>query len=415
MVDSRVAQVPSAIKDDTPVPALSVPDLALVDRPRLYLRRRERFQAALREKGIEAALLFHPANIRYVTGTSMMAVWTLGTFERYCLVPAEGEPILFEYRAAFARSSELVTDVRPAITWQFLGVSPHEAAAAFSAQIEAAREELGVDGPMALDRCDLAGILALQSRGIRLCDASEAVQWAREVKLPEEIALLAHAGAIGDAMLASVETVIRPGITELQLFAEMHDQLIRMGGEVTIARLVASGRNTNPWMQESTGKPVMPGDVVGVDTDANGPEGYFIDVSRTFFCGDRPSVAQRDLYRRALDHLLAMVDAVKPGISYASFARSVPDIPDKFRAQRYPDMVHGAGLEDEGPLIGYADEMTGTVAEEQELKEGMVLCLESYFGEVGGIFGIKLEDQVVVTSSGGVRLSTYPFDARFLD
>lgn len=44
----------------------------------------------------------------------------------------------------------------------------------------------------------------------------------------------------------------------------------------------------------------------------------------------------------------------------------------------------------------------------------MVLCLECYAGEVGAPFGVKLEDQVVVTKDGPQLVCGYPYDAKFL-
>ena len=40
----------------------------------------------------------------------------------------------------------------------------------------------------------------------------------------------------------------------------------------------------------------------------------------------------------------------------------------------------------------------------------MVICVESYIGQVGGVEGVKLEDQVLVTDSGPITLSRYPFE-----
>jgi Xaa-Pro aminopeptidase len=85
-------------------------------------------------------------------------------------------------------------------------------------------------------------------------------------------------------------------------------------------------------------------------------------------------------------------------------------------AQRYPTMVHQAGLEDEGPGIPYPDDERGPrrIMPEREIKENMVLCLECYAGKVGAPFGVKLEDQVLVTASGPRLVCTYPFDAKLL-
>ena len=68
-------------------------------------------------------------------------------------------------------------------------------------------------------------------------------------------------------------------------------------------------------MSEAHDKTVLEGDVVAIDTDANGYEGYVIDVSRTFLCGDPATPAQKHAYQAAHEHLIGMVELVKPGMS----------------------------------------------------------------------------------------------------
>ena len=48
-------------------------------------------------------------------------------------------------------------------------------------------------------------------------------------------------------------------------------------------------------------------------------------------------------------------------------------------------------------------------------EEGMTVCVEAYVGTEGGSCGVKLEDQVLIAASGSELLSTYPFEAAFLD
>ena len=47
------------------------------------------------------------------------------------------------------------------------------------------------------------------------------------------------------------------------------------------------------------------------------------------------------------------------------------------------------------------------------LETGMVICVESYVGDTGGDEGIKLEDQVLITDTGPIVLSRYPFEEAF--
>jgi len=168
----------------------------------------------------------------------------------------------------------------------------------------------------------------------------------------------ARGNLVPDAMLAALAlehglTIIRPGIAKYELLAVLSDGILRRHGEVVFTRLVASGRNTNPCGSEAHGKLVMPGDVVGVDADACGYEGYVIDVSRTFCCGERPTDEQIELYRVAHECVTGMREVARVGMSYREFAELAPSCHSASRPQCYDIMVHGAGLEDEGPTIYY--------------------------------------------------------------
>ncbi len=388
-----------------------------IDFTQLRAGRLARLQTMLKRHGLPVALLYSTPNIRYVTGVDVMGVWTSGTFARYCVVPAKGAPILFEYSGSMHVSRKVVADVRPAYSWRFGGVQARGKVREWAQSIRAVLRELGLERErLAVDRLDTPGFLGLQEEGLALVDVGPAMVDAREVKTPEEIQLFAVNGEIGDAMMAEFEAAIRPGIREYELWAVLSDALLRRKGETLFTRLVASGTNTNPWLTEATDKAVAPGDLVGVDTDATGYEGYCIDFSRTFLCGDTPSPAQKEAYRVAYDCIAGMLDLVRPGIAFEEFARKGPRLPPKYEAQRYPTMAHQAGLEDEGPGIPYPDDGRGPkrIMPERELKENMVLCLECYAGEAGAPFGVKLEEEVVVTKDGPRLVCAYPFDAKFL-
>jgi len=406
---------PMSIRPD--IRRLPVPKLEEIDGVALRAGRLARLQTMLARHDFPVALLYGTPNIRYATGVDVMSVWTAGTFARYCLVPAEGTPTLFEYSGSMHVSRKLVRDVRPAYTWRFGGVAARDKAREWARSIRDALRELGLERErLAVDKLDAVGFLALQAEGIAIVDVGPAIVDAREVKTPEEVRLFALNGVIGDAMLEEFEAAIRPGIREWELLAVLSDALLRRRGEGLFTRLVASGTNTNPWLTEATDKPVMPGDLVGVDTDANGVEGYVIDISRTFLCGDVATSEQREAYRVAYDCVQGMLELVRPGLSFEEFARRAPRLPEAYVAQRYPTMVHQAGLEDEGPGIPYPDDDRGPrrIMPKRELKENMVLCLECYAGKPGAPFGVKLEDQVLVTNDGARLICAYPYEAKLL-
>src|SRR5438552_3419645 len=179
-------------------PELTTADRNGIDFPKLRAGRLARLQTMMKRYDLPVALLYTTANIRYATGTDVMGVWTAGTFARYALVPAEGDPILFEYKGSMHVSRKLVRDVRPAYTWQFGGAEAPAKAREWAQSIDALLRERGLAGErLAVDKLDTLGFLALQAEGLALVDSGPATVDAREVKTPEEVELFKINGGIG--------------------------------------------------------------------------------------------------------------------------------------------------------------------------------------------------------------------------
>lgn len=384
-----------------------------IDPARLRTGRLARLQAAMRARNVEACLLFNEPNIRYATGASAMPIWSNTTFVRCALVPAEGRAILFEHPNSMHLFRGFEAEVRPMHAWEFYDDTETHAKA-FAHETVAALKELGVDGRrLAVDRLGTAGFLALKREGIALSDSAPVTTAAREIKTPEEIALLEANGLILMDMLADFERAVAPGVRERDLLAVLAGSLLRRGGEHLATSTVCSGPNTNPWRAQTTARPLEPGDLVYVDTDAVGVEGYFFCVSRTFLCGDRPPTpAQREIYSTAHDWLLALKEMVRPGLTCRDLANKAPRLPAKFMPQRYEVMIHGIGLEEESPSVAYPGDPQPNG--DRVIVENMALVVELYCGEVGGRDGVKLGDQVVVTSRGVKDLVPYGHSAALL-
>jgi len=379
-----------------------------VDLARLRTGRLARLQAALRAFEVEACLLFNEPNVRYATGASAMPIWSNTTFVRCALVPAEGRPILYEHPNSLHLFRGFDADVRPMHAWEFYDDTATHART-FALEIAAALRELGVAGSrLAVDRLGTPGYLALERAGIEMIDSAPITTAAREIKTPEEIALFELNGGILMEMLANFERAISPGVRERELLAVLADTLLRRGGEHLATSTVCSGPNTNPWRAEATARVVEPGDLLYVDTDSVGIEGYFFCVSRTFLCGDvRPTPAQREVYRTAHDWLMGLRELIRPGITCRELAEKAPRLPAKFMRQRYEVMIHGIGLEEESPSVAYPGDPQPNG--DRVLQENMVLVAELYCGEVGGRDGVKLGDQGVVGTDGLKVLVPHPF------
>ena len=366
----------------------------------------------MRAHDMGSCLLFNEPNIRYATGASAMPIYSMSTFVRCALVPAEGRPILFEHANSMHRSGRVVEDARPMHAWEFYD-DPAAEAAVWAREIVQALRELGVDdSPLAVDRLGTPGFLALEDEDLRIVDSAPATQEAREVKTPEEITLLEINGAMVVDMLAAFEIALVPGVRERELLAVLSDTMLRAGGEYLATSTVCSGPNTNPWRSEATDRVIEAGDVVFVDTDTVGIEGYFFCVSRSFLAGDGvPTPAQRDTYKASLDWLEGMKDVVRPGLTCGELADVAPGLPEKYLPQRYECMVHSIGLEEESPSVCYPIDRQSNG--DRLIREDMALVIELYAGEVGGDHGVKLGDEVLVTADGVRVLAPYPFSPRF--
>ena len=370
-----------------------------------------RTRAALRRHDIAAALLVDPVNVRYASGTSTMPVWTMHAIDRYLLVPVEGEPVLWEYASA---PPELVSPypglaVRPATSWSVFGSGERAGsrAAVFAADVAGVLRDRGLAGErIGVDRLDAYGFLALQGAGVHLVPAQLAVEQARAVKGPEEIELIRRSLAVADAAVTDLYRALRPGMTENEAWGLLLGRAFALGAEFSECRLLSSGPRTNPWFREASDRPMERGDLVAFDTDLIGPAGYLADLSRTYLVGSTtPSARQRRLHAHAEDFLAEIIGELAPGAAFDEVGERLSRrLPARYHAERYPFIAHGSGLGDEYPVIAFTEHHAG------EIEAGMVFSVEAYLGVEGEDEGLKLEEQVLVTSEGVEILSHAPHD-----
>lgn len=109
---------------------------------------------------------------------------------------------------------------------------------------------------------------------------------------------------------------------------------------------------------------------------------------------------------------MANTPLMTAGASFSDIALNRHTVPEGFGDQPYPCMAHGIGMADEWPVVLHSPDHPEFY--DGELETGMVICVESYVGEIGGVEGVKLEDQVLVTDTGPITLSRYPFEDELL-
>lgn len=386
---------------------------------RMRQTRLDRTLAELQKRDLAGVLLFDPLNIRYASDTSNMQLWVAHNPSRALLVTASGHMALWDFHGCDHLSSylPLVKEVRHGAGFFYFMAGDHEEKLAhdFAADLdEVLRKHAGDNRRLAIDKIEVEGLRALDKLGLQISSGQEVMEHARSIKSEDEInAMRCAIDTCQRGMLAMHEAAV-PGIAEVELWALLHHENIKRGGEWIETRILSSGPRTNPWMQEAGPRVLQDGDLLAYDTDLVGPYGMCADLSRTIYVGDgAPSAEQKRVYQLAYDHIQTNMQLLAPGVGFRELTERGQKLPDEFVEQRYGVMMHGVGLCDEWPAILYPQDFIDG-AFEHELKPGMVLCVEAYFGAVGGREGVKLEDQVLITETGYENLTTVPFDQRLL-
>lgn len=398
--------------------------LALPNLERMREYRWRKLTEALVSRDYGGLLLFDPLNIRYATDTTNMQLWNTHNPFRAVLLCADGHMVIWEYKNSpfLVTFNPLIKELRSGATFFYnsTGDKGDAAAAGFAAQVEEVmRAHAGTNRRLAVDKIMIAGLRALERRGFQVMEGEEVTERTRAIKGPDEILAMRCAHHACESAMAEMEQftrseVPRGGVSEDDIWAELHKGNIKRGGEWIETRLLASGPRTNPWFQECGPRIVQNNEIVAFDTDLIGSYGICIDISRTWWVGDqRPTNAMVSAMHHARDHIRENMALLKPGISIKELVFGGHQLEDQYWAQKYSCKMHGVGLCDEWPYVTYPDGWTEG-AFDAVLQPGMVLCVEALVSPEGGDFSIKLEDQVLITETGHEDLTSYPFDDRLM-
>ena len=234
----------------------------------------------------------------------------------------------------------------------------------------------------------------------RLRDVADHVAALRLVKDDGEVAAVRRAAAITDTALERLMVTGLGGRSELDVEWQIRAELRELGAEgPSFATIVAAGERAALAHAIPSARRIAPGDMVVVDTGAC-VDGYCSDITRTFAVG-RVSDEQRSVYEIVARAQLAGLAAVRDGGNGRAVDNAARAVIDEagYGAQFGHGTGHGVGLEiHEGPRLSrrHGD----------PLASGMIVTVEP------GIylecrFGVRIEDTVLVTATGGESLTSF--------
>jgi Xaa-Pro aminopeptidase len=359
------------------------------------VRARDKFRAA----GIDALAVTHLPNIRYLSGFSGTAGILVLTVDACVLI------VDFRYaiaaRALIAADPEVTRHIRVHVPDQ----SYDESLAAVLR--ESAARRIGIEAAwMPVSRFNKlsAALAAAAPTPLQSPDAcpvlvptERLIDSARAVKDAGEIATLREAARRLTLVAADAPPLVTPGRSELDVAADVDHLLRRAGFErPAFETIVASGPNGALPHARPSGRRLEWGD--GVVLDFGGVyDGYCVDLTRTLQLGET-SPEFRRLFASVAEAQRAAIAAVRPGVKASEVDAAARSVLGRYGLEDAfgHGTGHGIGLEiHEEPRVGRAVAGLPDVP----LEPGMVFTVEPG-AYVEGVGGVRIEDDVLVTTTG---------------
>jgi Xaa-Pro aminopeptidase len=382
--------------------------------PEEFGERRRRAAAATKDRGLRGLLIWSRGGTaadwygdvlylaNFVTPIPQIhdtAVWS-ARGHAALILPVEDEPTLIVDAPDFSPYEVQVDDVRP---------TTHIIEETVSVLIEKGldRGGLGIVGQQSLLLANYRGFERALGRPLEGLPADDLVAGLRRIKSENELNLMRHAAAVGEAWMIAMLDSAEPGRTEGEIVGEGLRKLAALGSfpyDVAVGSGPTSYRYQRVAMPSwDATRPLERGDLLHID--AWGPvNGYYTDFARSTVIGGRPSLAQREVLEASIELVDHLIEAVKPGCcagelhdrGTAWLSRN-GFIDESAFGDLFPAFGHCLGLGHEEPWI--------VSGEQTELVPNMVIAIETFVSrEKVGAAGF--EQNLVVTENGHEILTT---------
>jgi len=346
----------------------------------------KRVAAEMRAKGLEAMVITHPADVRWLSGFT-------GSNAAVALVGGRGR--LFTDGRYTTQAKEEVQGL--AVTIATKPVAQEACAWLEKAGAGSCGFDSAVTSVAALETMKTA-ISGKMRRGFFRA-APGIVARLREIKDDAEIDAMRRAALLGCRVYEEMLSVIEAGMTEIEVAAELEYRARKAGAEaMSFDTIVASGIRGGLPHGIATGKRLARGEMVTLDFGVI-LGGYCSDMTRTVYLNRSVRFSpleaeQKRAFDAVLEAQIAAVSSVRSGISCADVDEAARGVLRSagFEKEFSHSTGHGVGLEiHESPRVG--------AKQAQNLEPGMVITIEPGV-YLAGKYGIRIEDTVLVKETG---------------
>jgi Xaa-Pro dipeptidase len=364
-------------------------------------KRQAKLAAALQAAGLDALALNPGPSLHYFTGIE----FHLSERPVVCLFRPEGAPALVLPQLEAQKTASLPFELQafpyPENPREWLAAYEQ---AAQAAGLRASAGRVGVEDRVL--RLLEHRLLRQAAPEVDWVNAEETVAGLRMIKDEAEQAAMQQAAAIAEAALEATLPLIKIGMTENEVSAELVMQLLRGGsGKMPFEPIVAAGpdNTANPHYFPQ-GRTLAAGELLLFDWGANSG-GYFSDLTRTFAVGE-VSDELMTIHRTVQEANAAAHAIAAPGVPCGDVDKAARDVIEAAGYGQYftHRVGHGLGMEGhEEPYMRADNRMP--------LAPGMTFTIEPGI-YIPGTGGVRIEDDVVVTADGLRSFSVMPREMR---
>ncbi len=234
---------------------------------------------------------------------------------------------------------------------------------------------------------------------LNLVSKSAFVEQFRLIKTEDEIAMLKRAAEISDESLRNILPLIKTGVSELDLAAELEYAMKKNGAnDISFETMVLFGERTSLLHGKPGLTRLKSGDIILFDFGAL-YNGYHADISRVLVC-EKMNDEQQSLHNVVNTAGLNAQNAIRNNTSAEEIDCIVrSSIPSEYQKYFYPGIGHGTGLNiHELPFIKKESEAV--------LKTNMVITIEPGL-YIPGWGGMRVEDSILVCEEGSESLNSF--------